>query len=126
MSNYSKKILKIVIISVFFAFIVGYTFFRSKNIIFGVNIKGVNIEEKEDGILEIAGVAKNAVELSLQGRLISIDREGNFSETISLLSGYNIVEIKAKDKFGNEDRDTYKLMYIEEYAQKENSDKKSN
>ncbi len=108
----AKKILKIVSVSFFLIFIVFYAFFRTKDLIFGVKIKGVNIIDgiKADSILKIAGNAFNAVNLTLNNREISIDQKGNFSETIALLPGYNIINIKAEDEFGNSDEKNYKLM----------------
>ncbi len=114
MNTDAKKILKIVLISVFLLFIIIYSFFRSKDVIFGVKIKDVNIVDGTkvaDNILKITGNAKNANILTLNDRPISIDQEGNFDETIILLSGYNIITIKAKDDFGNSDEKNYKLIY---------------
>ncbi|MES2023822.1 MAG: hypothetical protein V4439_04005 [Patescibacteria group bacterium] len=109
-----KKIITVGGFSLFFVLIIFYAFFTSENLIFGVKIKNVNIVDGakvENNILEVKGTAKNAVELSLNGRDISVDQGGNFNETIILLSGYNIIDIKAKDKFGNVDEKNYKLIY---------------
>ena len=62
-------------------------------------------------ILKMTGNAKNAIDLSLNGRAISIDQAGNFNETIALLLGYNIVDIRATDKFGHIDEKNYQLIY---------------
>ena len=62
-------------------------------------------------IEKIIGNAKNATNLTLNGREISVDQEGNFNETIALLPGYNIINITAKDKFGYVDKKNYKLIY---------------
>jgi len=83
-------------------------------LIFGVKIKNVNITDgikAADSILKVVGNAKNAINLSLDGREISIDENGNFNETIALLSGYNIINIRVKDKFGYVDEKNYKLIY---------------
>ncbi|OGI86120.1 hypothetical protein A3A01_01710 [Candidatus Nomurabacteria bacterium RIFCSPLOWO2_01_FULL_39_17] len=109
-----KKILKIGVLSVFFIFIIIYAFFVSKNLIFGVKIRNVNLTDGArvtNSVMEVHGNAKNAINLSLNGREISIDKDGNFNETIVLLSGYNIVNITAKDKFGNINEKNYKLIY---------------
>ena len=109
-----KKILKIALISVLFIFIVAFAFFRSKNLIFGVKIKNVNIidgSKVTNNIMDINGNAKNAINLALNGREISVNQQGDFDETIALLSGYNVIEIKAQDKFGHRDEKNYKLMY---------------
>lgn len=114
MQTEAKKILKIVLLSVFFLFIIIFVFFNSRDLIFGVKIKNVNIvdnQKVEESVIKISGIAKNAVKLSLNGREISIDDKGNFQETIALLLGYNVVNIKAQDKFGNVDEKNYKLVY---------------
>ena len=114
MRQNAKKILKIILLSLFLIFIIVYTFFISKELIFGIKIKNVNIEDNlkvTDSIQKITGNAKNAIKLTLNDREISIDQEGNFEETIALLSGYNIISIKAQDKFGNVDEKNYKLIY---------------
>ncbi|KKP85929.1 hypothetical protein A3B84_01815 [Candidatus Nomurabacteria bacterium RIFCSPHIGHO2_02_FULL_35_13] len=114
MQNDAKKILKISLLSAFLLFIVVYAFFRSKDLVLGVKIKDVNIIDGIrviDNIVKITGNAKNAVNLSLNDRLISIDQKGNFNETIALLPGYNIINIEAKDEFGNSDEKNYKLIY---------------
>ena len=114
-----KKILTIASFSVLFLFIVIYAIFRSSDLIFGVKIKNVEINGSAlvsgatvpDNVLKVTGVAKNAVDLTLDGREISVDQAGNFSETIALLSGYNILTLRAVDKFGNTDEKDYKLTY---------------
>ena len=114
MRSNAKKILKIVSLSAFLLFIIIYAFFRTKDLIFGVKIKEVNIVDGTkvtDNIMKITGNAKNAVNLTLNDRVISVDQKGNFDETIALLSGYNIISIKAQDEFGNNDEKNYKLMY---------------
>jgi len=113
MQNHAKKILKIVLISVLFLFIAVFVFFNSRDLIFGVKIKNVNITDNmkvSDNILKITGMAKNSVKLTLDGREISVDEKGNFNETVALLSGYNQVNIKAQDKFGNIDEKNYQII----------------
>ena len=114
MNTDAKKILKTVSFSVFLLFIIAYALFISKDLIFGVKIKNVNIVDGMkvvNNVIKITGNAKNAVKLTLNNREISIDQKGNFDETIALLSGYNIISIEAKDEFGNSDEKDYKLIY---------------
>lgn len=121
----SKKIIKIGGLSAFFTLIVIYIILGSKDLIFGVRIRNVNLAVPEAllvenstskasgtkfNIIKLTGNAKNAVDLILNGREISVDKQGNFSETIALLSGYNIISIKARDKFEYVDEKNYKLM----------------
>ncbi|MCX6752711.1 MAG: hypothetical protein NTZ87_04420 [Candidatus Nomurabacteria bacterium] len=119
MNNDAKKILQISSLSIFFLVIIIYGLFRSHDLILGVKIKDVNInsepaqsgEKIADSIVKITGNTKNATNLTLDGREISVDQDGNFNETIALLSGYNIINITAKDKFGYVDEKNYKLIY---------------
>lgn len=115
MSNRDNyKFIQMVALGVFFLFIVVFAFYRSYNLIFGVKIKNINVENGATvltGVEHISGNAKNAVLLTLNGREISIDRDGNFDEAISLSPGYNIVSIEAKDKFGSTDHKDYQLIY---------------
>jgi len=109
-----KKILQIAGLSVFFILLVVYAFFRSKDLIFGVKIKNVNLTDGTpvtENIINLTGKAKNAINLTLDGREISVDQQGNFNETIALLPGYNVINIKARDKFGYIDEKNYKLMH---------------
>jgi len=108
-----KKIIKITSLSIFIIFIIIFTYSRSKDLVRGVEIKDVNIVDGVkviDNIINITGNAKNANNLTLDGRVISVDLKGNFNETLALLPGYNIVNIKAEDEFGNVDEKNYKLM----------------
>jgi len=111
---FNKKIMQIVGLSIFFLLIIFYGFFVSKDLIFGVRIRNVNIVDGSsvtDNIMKINGTARNAIKLILDGREISVDQTGNFNETIALLPGYNIINIEAQDKFGNVDEKNYKLMF---------------
>jgi len=97
-----------------FLFIVFYAFFRSEDLLLGVKIKNINIVDGaivKNSIIAVTGNAKNAINLTLNGREITINENGDFNETIALLAGYNIINITAKDKFGYVDEKNYKLMY---------------
>ena len=114
-----KKILQIIVFSIFFLFIIVYAFFRSQDLIFGIKIKNVSINGSPaqsgikvmNSVVEVTGNAKNAINLALNGREISIDKSGNFKETIAPLSGYNIINITVKDKFGYVDEKNYQIMH---------------
>ncbi|MEK7564197.1 MAG: hypothetical protein AAB510_01335 [Patescibacteria group bacterium] len=115
MDQNTKKIIKISGLSIFFLVIFIYAFFVSKDLIFGVRIKNVNITDGikiTENILNINGNAKNATHIKLNGREISINQNGDFNETVALLPGFNIINIKAEDKFGYVDEKNYKLMHV--------------
>ena len=115
-----KKI-KVAIFGVFFLFIALYGFLRSTDLLFGVKIKRVSLNGLplesgsvlRESVTKISGNAKNAVNLTLNGREISVDLLGNFEETVALGLGYNIISIHATDKFGYVDEENYKLIFQE-------------
>jgi hypothetical protein len=114
MNQNAKKTIKVTGMTVFFILILGYAFFVSRDLIFGIKIKNVNLENGStitERVVKVNGNAKNAIKLTLNGREISIDEKGNFDETIALMPGYNIVNVTAQDKFGYMDQEDYKLMY---------------
>ena len=114
MNQDTKKIIKISFVSILFLLIIIYAFFTSKNLIFGVKIKNVNIADgmkMEANVIKITGNAENASVLTLNGRVISINQKGDFEETVALAVGYNIIDINAQDKFENNDNKIYKLIY---------------
>ncbi|MFA6301080.1 MAG: hypothetical protein WC609_01880 [Candidatus Paceibacterota bacterium] len=116
MNQNAKKIIKIAGFSVFFILIIIYAFFVSKDLVFGIKINNVNLTDGTvvtDSVFEITGNARNAINLTLGGREISVSGGGDFNETIALLPGYNIINIKAVDKFGCVDEKNYKLIYKE-------------
>jgi len=118
MNTDAKKILQIAVLSIFFLLIIIYAFFGSHNLIYGVQIKNVSINSLPaqteikvvNSVIKITGNAKNAKNLILNGREISISEIGNFDETIALLPGYNIINIKAQDKFGYNDEKNYQII----------------
>ncbi|MEK7219066.1 MAG: hypothetical protein AAB687_00125 [Patescibacteria group bacterium] len=113
MTNNIKKTVQITSLVIFFLLIIVYAFFRSHDLIFGVKIKNVNMVDGtkiENKIQKITGNAKNATKLTLNGREISIDQRGNFDETIVLLKGYNMVNIRAQDKFGYVNEKNYQII----------------
>jgi hypothetical protein len=119
MQRDAKKILKIILVSIFFIFIVVFAFINSKDLIFGVKVKNVTIDgilaetvtKPTNDVIDIKGITKNAIKLTLNGREISVDKNGNFDENIALQKGYNIITIRAEDKFKNVDEKNYKLIY---------------
>lgn len=91
------------IIGAFLIFFIGYGLFESYKIVSGPKI---NILEPKNGeyfetpLIAVKGVAKHISFISLNDRPIFIDKEGTFSEKLILLPGYNIMSLKAKDRFG--------------------------
>ncbi len=82
-----------------------YGLLRAKEFIRGPNL---SIASPQDGAeihdtdLEIRGSAKNISNISLNGRQIFTNNEGEFKEHLLLPLGYTIIEVKASDRFGRE------------------------
>ncbi len=80
-----------------------YAYFRVKDFVTGPVIKVNNPQDGqtfENKVAQISGRAERISYLYLNGRQIFTDEEGRFSEDLLLLGGYNIIELKANDRFG--------------------------
>jgi hypothetical protein len=110
-----KKILKISLPLLLIIIIGSYTYYKTKDLLKGValEIHGVSDGESFDNpLVTLTGNAKNATELTMNGRKIFIDKSANFEEKILLIPGYNILAIKAEDKFGKKVEKDYQLTLI--------------
>lgn len=83
-------------------FIFLYMQFQARNFLQGpeVSLRGEYYPVQLSEVLTIAGNAQNIVRLTLNGREISTDAEGWFSETIQLEKGYAIYTLYAEDRYG--------------------------
>jgi hypothetical protein len=104
-----KKVLSVVgIIAV-----LGVVFYNTKDIFFGSSFSIVAVSDGatvQNSFLPISGNAKNATEVDINGRTIALDKKGLFSDGIVLSPGYNIVEIKQRDRFGKEQKKVLHLV----------------
>jgi len=64
-----------------------------------------------DPVIHIFGVATNTTYITVNGRPILIDEQGNFNEEFVLSPGDNIVSMYARDRFGNEYTTMREVMY---------------
>lgn len=83
--------------------IVLYSIYQSKNLISGPQIRVLyphNGQRISSSSLELEGSASNITAISLNGRPIYVDENGNFKEKLLLPYGYTIIELSATDKFG--------------------------
>ncbi len=99
------------------SFAVGfYSYARSKEFRVGPVI---NIAKPADGsvflepLVVISGRAENVSRISLNDGQIFVDANGNFSEKLLLLPGYNILTLRAEDRFGKKVIKTLELIYKE-------------
>lgn len=100
-------------IIIFFALlIVGYGLFNARNLLMGpiIEIWSPTAEAKTDEtMITIKGRARNIAAISLNERPIFIDPDGIFQEKLLLSPGFNIIEIKARDRFKQEKVETVRV-----------------
>ncbi len=103
MNNKAQSFLKI---GVVVCLIIGFAFYglyKARNFLTGPQI---TVSEPRNGqvfqgsYIKVAGQAKNIASIFLNGKPIFIDETGLFKENLLLARGYNIMEVRAVDKFG--------------------------
>ncbi len=111
-----KKTLTFALSVILAAAVLWYAYFRARDFLRGPIL---TVDQPENGITlispltEISGTARNISFLSLDGRTIFTDKNGNWNEKQLLSDGYNIIEIDAKDRFGREIKKTLQLVLKE-------------
>jgi hypothetical protein len=94
-------------------FILGYSVIQAKNVLLGPKIKiysPLNGETYNNPFIEIKGLASNLNKLTLNDRTIFTDKGGIFSEKLILSPGYNIILLKAEDRFGKKTESKLELI----------------
>jgi hypothetical protein len=110
----TRKLLKAGAIALGLTLVVGYTIFATRDYIRGPLIiisEPVNGSTSLVPDVLIKGQALRIKDLTFNGRPLLIDKEGNFSETILLLPGYNAALFVAHDKFGRSAEYRLELVY---------------
>jgi len=72
-----------------------------------------NGESVGNSLIELKGTAKNISYISVNDRRIFTDEEGVFKEKLLLYPGYNIISVKAEDRFDRNIEKTLELVYKE-------------
>jgi hypothetical protein len=98
---------------IFFAvIIVGYGALEAKNLAEGPIVSIISPTSGDvatSSVITIKGVAKNVSFITLNGDQIFTDENGNFSEDRIISTGYNVITVNARDKFGKK---VEKVLYI--------------
>ena len=105
-------VLKIVSILMLSSFILGYVLFQARSFLNGpvITLTGADTVIHTERIILLHGAARNIVKLTLNGREITTDKDGVFSEQLVLESGYTIATLEAYVRFGR--RTTLSRDYI--------------
>lgn len=97
-----------------FVFIGIFVYAKMNFIWRGVQLDAILERTDNPKIVTIKGNAEKAVHLTINGREIFIDKEGNFTEVVSPLPGYSVITLFAKDKFGKTAEKKFELYTNEE------------
>ena len=103
-----KSLLGVLLVTIFI-----FSYINMKGVIDGVTINANIITTPEKtSVSKISGTANHAKFLTLNGREINIDKNGNFSEDIALSDGYSVLTIKAIDQFGKDSLKTIEVYTV--------------
>jgi hypothetical protein len=110
-----KLALKILITTAAILIILGYAYFETKDFARGPVItisEPANGSTIQNSPVNISGYAKNISYISLNDRQIFTDKAGFFNEKLLLYPGYNIISIKAKDRFKRSVESDLEVIYL--------------
>jgi hypothetical protein len=105
--------LRIGLFSILFVGIGTFAYLKMNFLVHGVEISATLDHQGFSSVALINGNAANAVFVSLNGREIFIDKNGNFTESVALLPGLSVVTLEAQDKFGKAMEKKFEVMYTE-------------
>jgi hypothetical protein len=90
-----------------------YMLFQARNFINGpvIELQGTYDVVQTERVVPIHGIARNIVKITLDGREITTDKEGVFSDEIVLESGYTVMTLEAFDRFGRETEVTREFVF---------------
>ncbi len=118
MFNSRTKTLKMIRIAAIFlvaVIIIAYAIWRSFSYARGpaINIfQPLNGSAVATSTVKIIGQALRVNSLSLNGKTVFIDQAGNFSETLIVFPGVNILTFDAHDQFGRETKKELELVGV--------------
>ena len=110
----TKFYLKAIVITLFLICLFGYGAFEVWNYATGPKIiisSPANGSAVSESLITISGQGKNTKEITLNDRPIVVDESGNFNEKILLSYGYNVLELKAEDRFGKKTEQELQIVY---------------
>lgn len=100
---HARKIIKRLIIACGLLIVLGYSFIALAGFVKGPRITVVSPKTglaANKPLTDVAGHVVHSNDLSINDLPVSLDLAGNFAERLLLAPGYNIIVIKAKDRYG--------------------------
>ncbi len=112
------RLLRLFAVTLLIASGMGYAVWQGRHIITGPDLTVTSEPEvvQTGRVVFISGVAENVTALSLNGRPIVTDQDGNFTEGVVLENGYSMVSLDARDRFGRQVHWEKPVVYVEEAA----------
>lgn len=120
----TKHLLTVCIIIAAVVIVGGYSYFASSGLIKGPSITitsptggnggrdgSVVYSDVSTSSIVISGIAKRVNTLTLDGRPIAIDLQGNFSQTVLLFPGNNTEIMQGQDRFGRTTQINFEIVY---------------
>jgi hypothetical protein len=109
------RMIRIIVISLFAVIIIAYAIWRSLNYARGPVIdifQPLNGSSVASSTVKIIGQALRVNSLTLNGSTVFIDQAGNFTETLIVFPGTNILTFDAHDQFGRETKKELELVGV--------------
>jgi hypothetical protein len=110
----TKFYLKAILITIFLVALFSYGVFEVWNYATGPKIilsSPTNGTAVSESLISIAGQVKNTRKITLNDRAVTVNELGKFNEKILLSYGYNVLELKAEDRFGKETEQKLQIVY---------------
>jgi hypothetical protein len=70
-----------------------------------------NNETVSSSTVNVSGIAKHALGITINQRPVSVTDDGQWKDTLALLSGVNVIKIGAEDKFGRSVSKIFTINY---------------
>lgn len=78
-----------------------YVLFQARFLLAGPQIFVEELPNtQQERLVYLVGRAENIVHISLNGRQIYTDKDGNFKEALVLENGYTVATLRAEDRYG--------------------------
>lgn len=112
---FSRKLIIRILTILGILIVVGYSFFALKDVLRGPRI---DIETPQSGystttpMIGVSGRVFRGNLFFINNATTTIDLEGNFSEQLLLSSGYNIMTLEARDRYGRTSSEVIEMILV--------------
>lgn len=99
---HTEHILRTLLILVLAALFIAYGYYQARNLIQGPSITLTHIPDRvtDERAFTLTGTARNIVSLTLNGKPVYTNEQGDFTHKLILESGSTIMTLTAEDRYG--------------------------